>query len=76
MKGLNEGERIMGKERCSCGAWMTNFDTSFEWEGVTIPHNLYMCTNPRCPGHIDKNFLPKIRDSASSPQSTPKVKNE
>ena len=52
------------RERCSiCGSWMTSFDTSFEWEGETIPNNLYMCTNPRCPDHVDKNFLPKSSPS-------------
>ena len=54
------------KERCSiCGAWMTNFDTSFEWEGNLIPHNLHMCTNPRCPDHIEKDFLPHVIHSSA-----------
>jgi len=58
------------KERCSCGAWMKNFDTSFYVEGIgTIPHNLHMCVNPRCPQSVSKDFIPPVPRESDSKRS-------
>lgn len=61
------------KERCSCGAWMKEFDTSFYVPELqkTIPHALRMCVNPRCPESVSKDFVPPVPRKSDTKRTRP-----